>query len=189
MTKPYSQKHRYSNAAVVPSDDDPTVKKPVPGSSNYVVTARAANSAMGYVEIYTDGVVVVQGNPERSPMGGSRSYPFGTKLILSAKAREGYRFTRWSDGGTKATRTVTVTANADYVAYFELVPVVKPEEPEQPIIDDPNPGGSGGSSGGGGVLEPTVTETQQTGILQLLKKWWWAIAILALMFFDTKGGE
>ena len=43
----------------------------------------------------------------------------GEAVPLSATAFDGYRFVRWNDNDTHAVRTVTVTADATYTAYFE----------------------------------------------------------------------
>ncbi|MBR6441674.1 MAG: leucine-rich repeat domain-containing protein [Bacteroidales bacterium] len=42
----------------------------------------------------------------------------GDEATLVATANSGYRFLRWNDNDTHAVRTVTVTANATYTAYF-----------------------------------------------------------------------
>ncbi|MCQ2261438.1 MAG: hypothetical protein MJZ77_08630, partial [Bacteroidales bacterium] len=39
-------------------------------------------------------------------------------VTISATAYSGYHFTQWSDGNTQNPRTITVTGNATYTAYF-----------------------------------------------------------------------
>ena len=46
----------------------------------------------------------------------------GDEAMLVAMANDGYRFVRWNDNDTNAVRTVTVTANVTYTAYFENDP-------------------------------------------------------------------
>ena len=43
----------------------------------------------------------------------------GETVALTASANEGYRFVRWNDNDTNVTRTVTVTSDIAYIAYFE----------------------------------------------------------------------
>ena len=59
-----------------------------------------------------------------SPTGGGTvtgggTYNYGTKPTLTATPATGYKFVKWSDGVTTASRTVTVTGDATYTAYFE----------------------------------------------------------------------
>ena len=46
--------------------------------------------------------------------------PYGTQAIITATPNDGYKFVKWSDDNTSATRTITVTSNATYTAIFEL---------------------------------------------------------------------
>ena len=43
----------------------------------------------------------------------------GETVTLAATANEGYHFVRWNDNNTEATRTVTVTADISFTAFFE----------------------------------------------------------------------
>lgn len=52
---------------------------------------------------------------------GGGTYNNQATATLSATPNSGYRFKQWSDGNTSATRTVTVTGNATYTAYFEPI--------------------------------------------------------------------
>ena len=45
----------------------------------------------------------------------------GDSVTITATAFDGYRFVRWNDNDTHAVRTVTVTTDATYTAYFESV--------------------------------------------------------------------
>ena len=57
-------------------------------------------------------------------VSGSGSYLFGKTATLSATPADGYVFSKWNDGVTTATRTITVTAAATYEAIFETNPVL-----------------------------------------------------------------
>jgi len=71
-------------------------------------------------------IVVLASPEEGGTVTGSGVYTAGTEVTLTATANEGYEFTQWADGETKATRTVTVTKNASYTATFKsTTPAVK----------------------------------------------------------------
>ena len=56
---------------------------------------------------------------EGGTVAGGGMYESGTMATLTATPNSGYKFTKWSDGNTSASRTVTVTADASYTAQFE----------------------------------------------------------------------
>ena len=58
---------------------------------------------------------------ENGTVTGAGTYEHGATATLTATPAHCYRFVRWSDGDTHATRQVTVTAAADYVAEFEII--------------------------------------------------------------------
>ena len=72
------------------------------------------------VDTYT--LTVVSANPSMGEVEGSGSYEEGSTATLRANPRDGYRFTHWQDGNTQNPRTVTVTQNKTYTAYFEAIP-------------------------------------------------------------------
>ena len=49
---------------------------------------------------------------------GSGDYENGQQVEIEAVANEGYEFTQWSDGDKNAKRTITVSGEATYIAYF-----------------------------------------------------------------------
>ncbi len=64
------------------------------------------------------GVVASEGG---TVAGGGMAVP-GTKIGITAVAGSGYRFVKWDDGDTNATRTVTAgSADAVYTAIFEKI--------------------------------------------------------------------
>ena len=66
----------------------------------YTVTVESADPTMGTVS------------------GGGQALNGGT-LTIRAIPNDGYRFRCWNDGNTENPRTVTVTGNITYTAYFE----------------------------------------------------------------------
>ena len=63
------------------------------GSGTYMLTLAANNDSYGTVS-------------------GGGEYAAGTEVELKATAKSGYKFSKWSDGDTNATRTYTTTAEA-----------------------------------------------------------------------------
>lgn len=52
-------------------------------------------------------------------VSGGGTYNYGAEVTLIAEPSAGYKFKSWSDGDTNASRKVTVTGAASYVAEFE----------------------------------------------------------------------
>ena len=67
--------------------------------NSYTITANSADETMGSVS-------------------GGGTYDYGTTATLTATANPGYRFDRWDDSNTDSVRTVTVTDDKTYTAYF-----------------------------------------------------------------------
>jgi len=67
--------------------------------SMFTITANSNNTAMGTVT-------------------GGGSYTSGASATLTANPKTGYHFVRWNDNNTQNPRTITVTGNASYTAYF-----------------------------------------------------------------------
>ncbi len=70
------------------------------GDLQYVLTLAANDTTMGTV-------------------AGGGIYLLGESATLTATPKPGYLFSHWDDGSTDNPRTVVVTADATYVAYFE----------------------------------------------------------------------
>lgn len=68
-------------------------------------------------QIYT--ITATSGNPTMGTVTGGGSYADGATATLTAMPNSGYHFVRWQDNNTQNPRTITVTANATYTAYFE----------------------------------------------------------------------
>ncbi|MCI9598859.1 MAG: hypothetical protein HFE75_16610 [Firmicutes bacterium] len=69
-------------------------------ANDYSVTVKTANSTMG------------------TASGGGK-YSYLSKITIIANPKSGYQFTKWSDGVTSASRSVTVKGNATYTAEFK----------------------------------------------------------------------
>lgn len=48
------------------------------------------------------------------------SYEYGSSVTLKADAGDIYKFIAWNDGVTNASRTITITGDITYTAYFKL---------------------------------------------------------------------
>ena len=88
-------------------------------------------------------------------------YSYGTNLVITATANDGYHFVQWHDGVTEAQRSYTVTANAEFIAYFAQDGVT-----EYSIAATANPS-EGGLVSGAGMYEENaqvvLTATANTG--------------------------
>ncbi len=58
---------------------------------------------------------------------GGGNYESGATATLKATPNSGYRFVKWSDGNTSATRTITVTKDVTYTAIFEIKQYTVPQ--------------------------------------------------------------
>ena len=58
-------------------------------------------------------------NPDAGTVSGAGTYDYGTYTEISATANYGYYFSHWNDGNTQNPRTVKVTEDKTYTAYFE----------------------------------------------------------------------
>ena len=88
---------------------NPTYSFPVTESAAYVANFSLKSFTISASAVPSNGGTV----------SGSGTYEYGTDVNLQATANEGYIFTRWQDGNTDNPRTITVTENANYKAYFE----------------------------------------------------------------------
>ena len=63
-------------------------------------------------------ITVLPANPAMGTVTGGGTYPEGTTVTLTALPNDGYRFVQWQDADTTNPRTITVTADATYIAIF-----------------------------------------------------------------------
>ena len=84
-------------------------------STTTKVTSNVTYYAIWQINSYTLTVTAGTGGT----VSGGGTYNYGATATLKATPSAGYRFVKWSDGNTNASRTVTVTGNATYTATFE----------------------------------------------------------------------
>ena len=108
-------------------------------ANSYEITASSNNDAWGTVT-------------------GSGSYPYSSTCVLQAIANPGYTFSHWQDGNTDNPRSVTVTDDLDFTAYFTVKSYT--------ITAEANPTEGGNVIGGGTFnygTSCTLTATANTG--------------------------
>ncbi|MCR5424737.1 MAG: leucine-rich repeat protein [Bacteroidales bacterium] len=122
------------------------------------VTVTGDTTFRAFFAIHSYTVNVVSANDTMGSVRGSGTYNYGTTVTIAATANSGYRFARWHDGITNATRSVVVTDSATYTAYFEL---------DQYTITAVSGNSTMGSVSGGGNYAPgsnaTLTATANDG--------------------------
>jgi hypothetical protein len=73
---------------------------------------------------------------------GGGTYNHGSTATLIATANDGYKFVKWNDENKNASRTITVTGNITYTAYFELDKInkiyVDTSQPTGIYVDETN---------------------------------------------------
>lgn len=67
-------------------------------------------------------VTVTSDNPDMGTVSGGGTVYEGNATTLRATARTGYRFAHWNDGVTTNPRSLIVTSDTTFVAYFEPLP-------------------------------------------------------------------
>ncbi|MBO4874697.1 MAG: C10 family peptidase [Bacteroidales bacterium] len=63
-------------------------------------------------------ITVLSENTEQGEVYGGGTFDEGTEIQISATAHDGYQFFAWNDDNTDNPRTITVTEDATYTAYF-----------------------------------------------------------------------
>lgn len=81
-------------------------------------------------------------------VAGGGKYPYHSDVTMRAIAADGYRFVRWSDGNTDAIRTVRLTSDSTFTAYFEAIRYILTVESSAPEL---------GETSGSGVYAPNAT--------------------------------
>lgn len=138
----------------------------VSSDAEYSFTATANRTLVANFEINTYTVNAIA-SPE---VGGSVTidvdsqngvYNYGTNLVITATANEGYHFVRWNSGSAETQISYTVVDNAEFIAYFARDGVV-----EYVISATANPS-DGGTILGTGIYEENtevvLTATANTG--------------------------
>lgn len=95
---------------------------------------------------------------EAGTVSGGGTYEEGTVVTLAATANPGYTFDHWNDGSTQNPRTITVSNNMSFTAYFN--------HNSYTIMVVANPSNAGTVSGGGAYYygdHATLTATAYSG--------------------------
>ncbi len=111
-------------------DTNATRTVTVNGNASYIATFAVT------IQQYT--LTVLSANEAMGTVTGGGTYNEGSIVTITARSNAGYRFVQWSDGDTNASRTLTVTADATYVATFE-VDVTIDDVAELNLMLYPNP--------------------------------------------------
>ena len=67
----------------------------------------------------TFSILVLSNATGRGLVSGSGEFLQGTPVQIAALPKPGYHFTRWQDNNTDNPRTIVLTANLSYTAYFD----------------------------------------------------------------------
>ncbi len=130
-------------------------------SSIRTITVTGNQSLMAYFEIVRYTVTLTSSPIVGGTVTGGGSYEKGKVVTISASANSGYKFVKWDDGETSASRTFTVNGNRSLTAYFEQNPV------QQYSITLSKSPSAGGTVYGGGTYEEgkivTITATPASG--------------------------
>ena len=70
-------------------------------------------------------ITVQSNNDAWGTVTGGGTFDEGVTTTLTATPNDGYTFVKWQDGTTENPRTITVTADETWTAYFEAVPVLQ----------------------------------------------------------------
>ncbi|MBR5982409.1 MAG: InlB B-repeat-containing protein [Bacteroidales bacterium] len=120
--------------------------------AEYSFTATEGRTLVANFEINTYSVTAIAnptegGNVSIDIASQNDLYNYGTNLVITATANDGYHFVQWNDGVTTAQRTYMVDANAEFIAYF-----VQDEAAQYIIAVTANPT-EGGSVEGAGIYQ------------------------------------
>lgn len=91
-------------------------------SQNNISAFETTKTYTAFFEKMTYAVTVTAGTG--GTVSGGGTYEHGSNITLKAVPSAGYKFVKWSDGVTTASRTITVTANASYTAVFSPICVL-----------------------------------------------------------------
>lgn len=98
--------------------DEPDNKTP---ELTRTISATADKTYTAYFGLKTYKITATPNDAEMGECSGFGTFQYGKTTTLIATPNTGYKFVKWNDGNTNASRTITVTANADYIATFEPI--------------------------------------------------------------------
>ncbi len=99
-------------------DDEPDNTSP---ELSRTITATTDKTYKAYFGLKTYKITATPNDAEMGACGGYGTFQHGKTTTLTATPNTGYEFVRWNDGNTNASRSITVTAAADYVAIFQPI--------------------------------------------------------------------
>ncbi|MCR4811960.1 MAG: leucine-rich repeat protein, partial [Bacteroidales bacterium] len=142
-----------SSSATTYSDNAPNgdvyYQIEVVASSAKSITASSRSNIATSVQNQQFTITVLSDNTSMGTVTGGGTFAEGTTATISANPLSGYTFTQWSDGSTQAQRTITVTGNATYTAYF----TASGSEPQQYLITVVSNNPERGTVTGGGLFD------------------------------------
>jgi hypothetical protein len=97
-------------------------------TTNATKTITVPTTAITYTAYFEPipqvSVMVSRNYSSYGTVAGAGTYYVGSNITISATANAGYRFVRWNDNNTDATRVITVpSSSTTYTAYFEMNPI------------------------------------------------------------------
>ena len=104
-------------------------------STDKILTTPVISGAVTYYPYVTRAtrqyaLTVSSNNTNMGTVSGGGTYNYNTKVTITATPKSGYLFKQWSDGNTSASREVTVTGAASYIATFEAAPYLNLDKTE-----------------------------------------------------------
>lgn len=99
------------------SDGNTNASRTFTVDSSLITAYETSKSYQAVFEKQTYTLTVTAGTG--GTVSGGGTYSHGATATLKATPNTGYKFVKWSDGNTSATRTVTVSGAATYTATFE----------------------------------------------------------------------
>ena len=99
--------------------DDGSIENP----RSVVVTGNLSFKAIFFSLMPTYTINVISDSPLMGSVYGEGVYPANSVIQIGALPNQGFYFSGWQDGDMNNPRTITVTENATYIAYFSANPV------------------------------------------------------------------
>lgn len=97
-------------------------------NSSRVVTVKSDTTFIAYFEasaakMYKITVLSIDTN--MGTVRGEGTFKENSQTTIMATAKKGYQFVQWQDGNNQRIRTITVTEDATYTAYFDIADDIK----------------------------------------------------------------
>ena len=116
-------------ATVVPNVEENTFSGVSPKITIYVpaesVKKYQVHPVWGLFNISAlSATITLYCDKEQGTVIGGGSYSINEEITIAAIPNAGYNFVQWSDGNKESMRTITVTGDAAYTAYFEPITAI-----------------------------------------------------------------